>query len=326
MKNIKKILVILVGILLLTSCDKSDFNLTKIKVTASILPIASITNYIWWGNVSVDTVIWKWVSPHDFTLKPQDIKNITKADLVVYTWFSLDNFIEKNLKEDQKRVMMREIAVKREVNNWHSHKHEWEENILDNGNSEFDEKKIYDPHVWLSPLNAKLLAREIRDKLTQIDPENKEYYQNNYYDFEGELNKIITDFYAFQEDKKQNYFIVLHDWFEYLFYEVWVDKAKQLVIRKIPWVEITIKDFLNIKKIINRDKSKKVWAIFKEPEVDSKAISSLEENYNIPVKSMSPLWESSDKNSYINNIKDNLEVLKTIYQEENAQENNSDKK
>lgn len=313
----KKIIIVFLSVFLFISCESDFISFSKIKITTSILPLASISNYIWWSNVEVNSVIWIWDSPHDFELKPSDIINISKSDIVVYTWFSIDNFFDKNITKKQKVITMREKAIKREILGGENHSHDYSKasKTLLNKENEFDETKNYDPHVWLSPLNAKILARDIRDALIEIDPDNKNYYENNYYDFMDEINLILKEFYDFQEDKKQNHFIVLHDWFEYLFYEIWLNKDKQLVIRKTPWVEITIKDFLEIKKIINKEKDKKVWAIFREPEIHSKAIESLDDWYEIPIKTLSPLWEDGSASSYIENLKNNLEALKTIYEQ-----------
>ncbi|MCT4616832.1 MAG: metal ABC transporter substrate-binding protein [Candidatus Gracilibacteria bacterium] len=323
MKGIlKKIGVVIFSVLFLFSCagENRKFDENKIKISTSIIPLASIANHIGGDKVSVVSTIKKGTSPHNFDLKPEDIVNIQKADIVVYTGFGLDNFFDKNIKPKQKVITMREFSVKREVREGAEHNHNTENHVLDNTGEDFDEHKNYDPHVWLSPMNAKFLAREVKESLIKKDEKNKQYYEDNYLDFQDKINELLNDFYDFQEGKNQDYFIILHDGFEYLFYEIGVDKDKQLVIRKTPGVEITIKDFLQIKKIINNEKDKTVGAIFKEPEFDSKAIASLEENYNIPIRSMSPLGDSENKGGYIDNLRKNLEALKTIYHSEETQE------
>jgi zinc transport system substrate-binding protein len=69
-------------------------------------------------------------------------------------------------------------------------------------------------------MNAKFLAREVKESLIKKDEKNKQYYEDNYLDFQDKINELLNDFYDFQEGKNQDYFIILHDGFEYLFYEI----------------------------------------------------------------------------------------------------------
>lgn len=50
----------------------------------------------------------------------------------------------------------------------------------------------YDPHVWTSPLAAKVMARNICDGLAEIDPENAATYESNYRTLAAEMDSIDT--------------------------------------------------------------------------------------------------------------------------------------
>ena len=58
----------------------------KIQVMTSIVPLASITNYIGWEHVEVNNLVGVWVSPHGFSLTPQNMINIQKSDIVFLLW------------------------------------------------------------------------------------------------------------------------------------------------------------------------------------------------------------------------------------------------
>ncbi len=47
------------------------------------------------------------------------------------------------------------------------------------------------PHVWLSLRGAELEAKNIKDALIQVDPSNKEYYEQNCNDFVSQLEKPL---------------------------------------------------------------------------------------------------------------------------------------
>jgi len=43
------------------------------------------------------------------------------------------------------------------------------------------------PHYWLDPGNGRIMAQDIRDKFSQLDPANKAYYAQRYADFDQRL-------------------------------------------------------------------------------------------------------------------------------------------
>jgi ABC-type Zn uptake system ZnuABC Zn-binding protein ZnuA len=43
------------------------------------------------------------------------------------------------------------------------------------------------PHYWLDPANGRLMAQDIRDKFSQLDPANQAYYAQRYTDFDQRL-------------------------------------------------------------------------------------------------------------------------------------------
>ncbi len=44
------------------------------------------------------------------------------------------------------------------------------------------------PHIWLDPLNVKIIAENIANKLRQIDPQNAEYYQQHLAEFKNRID------------------------------------------------------------------------------------------------------------------------------------------
>jgi len=66
-------------------------------------------------------------------------------------------------------------------------------NVLDrpSGNvdrSQGDVHPLGNPHYWLDPENGRRIARLFKDKFSQLDPKNEDYYENNRKAFEARLN------------------------------------------------------------------------------------------------------------------------------------------
>ena len=113
-----------------------------------------------------------------------------------------------------------------EMNEDHDHEHEEEaseenEQADDHEHEDQEEEHHhhhgeFDPHTWLSPKNGIAQAKVIADKLSEIDPANKDYYMDNYKEIEDELNAMIdeyTDKFASVDNKN---FLVSHQAFGYL--------------------------------------------------------------------------------------------------------------
>ena len=47
------------------------------------------------------------------------------------------------------------------------------------------------PHFWLDPENGEIIAREIKDKFTELLPQDKDYFEKNYNEFIAQLNTSI---------------------------------------------------------------------------------------------------------------------------------------
>lgn len=67
-----------------------------------------------------------------------------------------------------------------------------------------------DSHVWTSPRLARRIAREIRDALTDIDPDDTQVYAANYERLAMELDRLDRDLRAQLEPLRGQRFMVYH--------------------------------------------------------------------------------------------------------------------
>jgi zinc transport system substrate-binding protein len=68
----------------------------------------------------------------------------------------------------------------------------------------------HDLHIWSSPAQVKLLARQIRDELSLIDPAHQDDYQQGYLTFVAELDVLDAEIRKRLADKRISHFIVSH--------------------------------------------------------------------------------------------------------------------
>lgn len=311
----KKLFVLLMLTFALVSCNnaenngeeavKSEENSAKIKVTTSIVPLASIANYIGGEFVEAKALVPAWVSPHGFDLKPNQIVSIEKSDLVVYLNMDhIDGFLNKSL-EWKNNVLAVSKWIELLESEAHDHGEEWHEDEHEH------EEHSTDPHIWGSSENAYIIAKHILDELIKLNPENKSNFEANFKSFKNELDDAKSEFNKDIEWKIQGNFIVFHDAYNYLFAELNIDNNKKHVFRTS---ELSDPNSAEMKFLIDEINQLGIKIIFREPQLNSDNLKKLANDYNLNILVLDPLWIDSSKDWYINNYITNLENLAKIYE------------
>jgi zinc transport system substrate-binding protein len=299
-------------------------------------------------------------SPHTFDLKPSDMININKSDLLISTGFEIDNFIVKNntakdhieLKDSLTLIEGHDHSHhdhghgkhEDEHNNEHHDDHEAEhheegshENHHDEHHDEHEDEHhdhedehneesheehhddhdnenniFYDPHVWLSLDNAKVIAQISKDKFIALDSQNTQYYEDNYKSFVARVDEMKTNHLERVKDKKINHFVIFHDAYGYLFKEFEIDPDYAIALEETAGREPSAAEMKNILDTIALNNVK---VLYREPQFDTKLVDTLANNqYNLEVKILDPLGNSVEKNGYLDNIQQNLNNLLAIYE------------
>ena len=83
---------------------------------------------------------------------------------------------------------------------------EEEHNTTDINEEEHDNShhNEYDPHIWLNPQNAIGMVKNIEEELCNIDPQNKEYYQQNAENYIKQLTNLDNEIETTIKESKKN--------------------------------------------------------------------------------------------------------------------------
>ena len=174
------ILAIGVGIFIATK-NPIDKKTTSI-VTSSFIGydfVRAVTNDV--SNISM--LLRPGAETHDYEPTPEDIIGIKNADLFIYVGGESDEWVKELLRnngisEENTMRLMDLVELKEEELSEGMEKHSSEHVHQDE--YRHDEKEIeYDEHIWTSPLNAIKLVNKIKDKLSNIYPENESQYAKN---------------------------------------------------------------------------------------------------------------------------------------------------
>jgi len=150
-------------------------------------------------------------SPHAYQMRPSDAANLHDADLVLWIGPSLETFLQRPLsaRSDHTNVVtLSEIPGLALLANRRG-------GVRSDDSHSHDETGSYDPHIWLSPFNAKLMAAAIAAQLSTLDPENAETYQRNLTSLRDNIDAMAERISTRLAPVASIPFVVFHDAFQY---------------------------------------------------------------------------------------------------------------
>jgi len=315
-KILKLISSVLIALLATLSISKAE-----VKVVASIKPIHSLVSYVMDGVGKPDVIVDGYNSPHGFSLKPSHAKMIENADLIIWVGEDLEAFLEKPLNTIAKKAVNVEImdlsGIKKlkfreknifEGHDDHGHGHK-EKKHDDHGHGHKEKKHDdhghkkakhdehgheghahgeHDPHVWLDPMNAKVIVKEIENQLVKLDPDNSSKYKANSKKAQSELDNLTKNI---KKDLKGNLrFVVFHDAYQYFENRFGIKVLGALTVN--PDVLPGAEQLSEIREVIEHEK---VNCLFSEPQFNPAIIKSIAKDTKIKTGVLDPLGATLDK-------------------------------
>ena len=296
MKNIKKLPFILTILSFLTIFVPAN---AEIKVVTSIKPIHSLASYLMDGVAKPDLIVDGYASPHGFALKPTHAKMLQEADLVFWVGEDLENFLEKPLKSIAKKAEKIELMEikgltklkfrERNIFDEHGHKEDEHGHKEDEHGHKEDEHGHdehahgeHDPHIWLDPMNAKVILSEMAEHLIENDSKNEAKYKANLKRAHKDLDQLTKKVKS--ELNKDFKSIVFHDAYQYFEkrFDINILGAFTVNTDVMPGAE----QLAEIREVIEHDK---VSCVFSEPQFNPDIIKAVAKDTNIATGVIDPL-------------------------------------
>ena len=273
----------------------------EIKVVASIKPIHSLASYLMDGVKKPDLIVDGYASPHGFAMKPSHAKMLQEADLIFWVGEDIESFLVKPLGSIAKKAEKIELMEIRGINKLkfrernifeghddHGHKeddhddHAKKEDGHDDHGHEGHAHGEFDPHIWLDPLNAKKILKEMAKHLIENDQANESIYKENLKKANKDLDKLVKQVKS--ELNKDFKSIVFHDAYQYFEkrFEVNVLGAFTVNTDVLPGAE----QLSEIREIIEHEK---VTCVFSEPQFNPNIIDAVAKDTNIKTGVLDPL-------------------------------------
>ncbi|MGL5482341.1 MAG: metal ABC transporter solute-binding protein, Zn/Mn family, partial [Aeromonas veronii] len=176
-----------------------------IEVLTTIKTLGFIAAAITDGVSEPKVLLPTGASPHDFSLRPSDIRSINSADLVVWVGPELEGFMAKPLANHPHALALTQVEGMPLFNyatqdSHDSHDHDDHDHAAhehgdhDEGHEGHHHEGV-DPHIWLGPTQAKVIAKAIASELGKLDPANQARYDANLAAFDTKVDakdKVIA--------------------------------------------------------------------------------------------------------------------------------------
>lgn len=278
-----------------------EIKLDKIKVVTTFLPVYLFTKAVTGDVANVEILVAPGTDIHEYQGTPANVKAIATAKVLIKNGLGLEEFLADTIKNAENTKLV-EIDASRGIQainkispidttaaGEHDHDHQHQ-----SGN----------PHIWLDPVLAKQQILNIRDGLIIADPGNKATYQANAAAYIQKLDNLNHEFQQTLQQTPSCTFITFHDAFPYLAQRY---NLKQVAVVEIPEKQLAPTD---VQKVINTVKKYKVKALFSEPGLDNKLLTSISQDLQLKVQTLDSL-ETGDTNPeyYFKAMKANLQSL-----------------
>ncbi|MBD2679225.1 zinc ABC transporter substrate-binding protein [Nostoc paludosum FACHB-159] len=276
----------------------------KTKVVTTFLPIYLFTKAVAGNVADVEILVPPGTEVHEYQATPENVKAIATANVLVKNGLGLEEFLEDTVKNAQNSKLT-EIDASKNIKPLNEISPV--EKTAKTEEERDHEHAKGNPHVWLDPVLAKQQVSNIRDGLIAADPGNKATYEANAAAYIKELETLNSEFQETLQKTPNCTFVTFHDAFPYLAKRY--NNLKQVAVVEIPEDQLSPTDVQNA---INAVKKYKVKALFSEPGVDNKLLTSLSKDLKLSLRTLDSLESGeTDPQYYFQAMKANLQTLET---------------
>ncbi|MDP4094863.1 MAG: metal ABC transporter substrate-binding protein [Bacillota bacterium] len=222
---------------------------------------------------------------HDYSVTPEDMKNLEGARFFVINGAGMESFMDKVIKQfpDLKTIVSSKGIE-----------------LIKGEGDEGD-----NPHLWVSISNAIRQVKNIGIQLASLDPDNAAKYNANTEAYVKKLEAERDKMHKALDGLKNRDIITFHEAFPYFAKEFNLNIAG--VIEREPGSEPSAKELADTIDTINK---LKVKALFVEPQYSASAAETISKETGSKVYTLDPaVTGPMDANAYINIMDSNLKVL-----------------
>ncbi len=185
----------------------------SVDVVAGVPPVAELAQRVAGPEVTVRSALPVGRSPHDFSPRPGDVRDIAGSRMFLHTGMPFERSVLRALDGGKVKIVDVTHGITRiplEAGGCAEHHHA--DDADDHAHGDED---ALDPHVWLSPENCMMIARNIAAALTEAMPERRAEFERNLETVLAELKAADTEMKEKLAPYRGRIFFVHHPAFGY---------------------------------------------------------------------------------------------------------------
>jgi zinc transport system substrate-binding protein len=282
-----------------------------LDVVVGFYPYQYVTERVGGDDVVVSNLTAPGAEPHDLELSPQQVAQLSEADLVVYSAGfqpAVDEAVEQQAADRAFDVLsaveLREYAEAAlgEDADDHADDHADEES----GEHGEEGHEGEDPHVWLDPVRLSEVADAVADQLAEAAPERADAFRERADELRADLEALDTELETGLSSCARTEMVTSHDAFGYLADRYGLD---QVAISGLsPEDEPSPRRLAEVAQFAQE---RGVTTIFFEELVSPRVAESLAREVGAETQVLSPLEGPPEAGDYLDGMRANLEALRT---------------
>ena len=170
----------------------------QVRVVVSVAPQEEFVKAVGKDKVQVTVMVPSGSDPHTYEPRPQQMQELSQAQLYLMVGSPLEFELTWMDKMRAMNPQMKVVNTSQGIN------------FINQGESSGD------PHVWVSPRNAKIMVENTYQALVEVDPDNQRYYQENRDQYLKELDQLDQNLTHSLQKVKSKKILVYHPAWAYL--------------------------------------------------------------------------------------------------------------
>lgn len=263
----------------------------KLKVVASIAPLADFARQVGGDKVDVTLLLPPGASPHTYEPTPKTMQEISQAKIFIKIGAGLEFWADKLVAAAAKGVVT--VDCSRGVALIHAHDRE-----------KHGEGNV-DPHYWLDPLIAIGMVKKIEEAYAKADPADSSYFAQRASSYIAGLTALDKQIAETVKTFRTREYVTFHPAWNYFSRRYGLTVAG--VIEEGPGKEPTAR---HIDRILRELRRLKIRVVFAETQFSPRMAEAIAREAGGRVLMLDPIGGQKERVTYIGMMKYNLALMK----------------
>ncbi len=269
------------------------------KVVVTLKPVHALVAAVMEGAGKPELLLDGAASPHTYALKPSDVRRLSEAQVVVRVSAGLEAFLGRTLAGLPKRVAVVTLETvpgltlhslragagfEAHAHGKGGHGHAAKGQPKSGTEKSGAEKLGTDGHLWLDPVNARLIGLHMAEVLAAVAPEHGVRYRQNAAVLASGLEALSARLAEDMKPLASRPFLVFHDAYQY--FERRFGLASAGAVTVSPEVPPSAQRISQIRALLA---AKGAVCVFAEPQFPPRTIDTVIEGTNVRRGTLDPL-------------------------------------